>query len=149
MKQKLFALLILTALFSSCKSENTKTISNSAASEEISLLDTLTLKLNGSEKWIANKETHIGVTKMDSIIKSFSAENNTYESLGNALSKQTSNIIKKCNMKGEAHDQLHVVLVPMLDEISILKEKVRSNKSELAIETLEVLIKKYFNHFKT
>ena len=42
--------------------------------------------------------------------------------LGEALSKETSYIIKSCDMKGEPHDQLHLVLVPILEEITDLKD---------------------------
>ncbi len=124
MKPKLLITLLLVILISSCKKDSQKSVSNTGETEDISLLDTLTLKLNGGEKWIANNETQIGIVKMDSIIKKFkNDETNNYLGLGNNLSKQTSFIIKSCNMTGEAHDQLHVVLVPMLDEISILKLK--------------------------
>ena len=126
-----------------------KSISNISETEEISLLDTLTLKLNNGEKWVANNETQIGILKMDSIITAFKSDGNEdYSSLGKAISKQTSFIIKSCNMTGEAHDQLHVVLVPMLDEISILKESTNAEESKSALNELEDLMEGYFSHFR-
>ena len=68
MKFKVFILLVLIASFSSCKKESQKNVTNTTETEEISLLDTLTLKLNNGEKWIVNNATQIGITKMDSII---------------------------------------------------------------------------------
>ena len=149
MKPKLLITLLLVILISSCKKDSQKSVSNSVETEDISLLDTLTLKLNNGEKWVANNETQIGIVKMDSIIKKFkNDETNNYLGLGNDLSKQTSFIIKSCNMTGEAHDQLHVVLVPMLDEISILKESENTEESITALVELELLIKAYFSHFE-
>ena len=51
-------------------------------------------------------------------------------------------------MTGEAHDQLHVILVPMLDEISILKESNKLEESNTALNELEDLIDTYYEYFK-
>ncbi len=149
MKTKILITIILIASFLNCKKETKKSVSNTPETKEISLLDTLTLKLNQGEKWVANNETQIGVFKMDSIIKAFKTDGkDDYLNLGKDLSKQTSFIIKSCNMTGEAHDQLHVVLVPMLDEISTLKEASNSADSKSALTELEALVDAYFSHFK-
>jgi hypothetical protein len=65
-------------------------------------------------------------------------KNRDYSLLVETLSRQTNYIIEKCDMKGESHDQLHVVLVPMLDDITVLKD-ADINKSKLALENLEGL----------
>jgi hypothetical protein len=126
---------------------NCKDDKNTSESQSVIILDDLVL--NDGGKWIVNKETHEGVKQMDAIISAFSSDSNTdYKKLGEDLSKQTSSIIKNCNMKGEPHDQLHVVLVPMLDEISILKEQSNPTKSKIALDRLEHLITAYFQHFQ-
>ena len=148
-KLNILITLILIVSFSSCKKETQKSVPNISETEEISLLDTLTLKFDNGEKWVANIETQIGVIKMDSIINTFKTDGNEdYASLGETLSEQTSFIIKSCNMTGEAHDQLHVVLVPMLDEISILKEATTAEDRKSALNELENLIEGYFSHFR-
>ncbi len=150
MKLKLLIISILILCAFSCRKETQKSIPNPTEPEKISLLDTLTLKLNNGEKWAANLETHIGVTQMDSIIKTFkSGSQKDFAVLGNALSQQTGMIIKKCNMKGEPHEQLHLVLLPMLDEISALTELGTETPSEKVLQELENLIAVYFKHFKT
>ena len=147
-KFKILITIILFISFSGCKKEAQKIEVNNTETEEISLLDTLTLKLNNGKKWVANNETQIGILKMDSIISAFNTDKNEgYFSLGKSLSKQTSFIIKSCDMTGEAHDQLHVVLIPMLDEISILKESTNTEESKSALNELEALIESYFSHF--
>ena len=149
MKSKVLIILVLIASFSSCKKESQKNTTNTTETKEISLLDTLTLKLNGVDKWVVNNETQVGVTKMDYIITSFkSNKEDNFIELGQNLSKQTSFIIKSCDMTGEAHDQLHVLLVPMLDEVSKLNESENTKESKSAITELEALIESYFNHFK-
>ncbi len=147
---KYFVILVLFSTVVSCKSESKQTNSNQdAVKETISIVDTLPLKLNVNKKWIANVETHKGVSKMDSILSSFKSNSKKdYKVLGDLLSKQTSYIIQNCSMTGEPHDQLHVVLIPMLDEISILREENNEVKAELSITNLEALIKAYFKFFE-
>lgn len=142
-------LIIIVLFFMSCKNETHKNNSNTTKVEEVTVEESIKLKLDNGQKWIANEETHIGIKNMDSIIKAFKSEaNKDYILLGGALSKQTSFVIKNCTMKGEPHDQLHEVLVPMLDEISILRESESKDESENALGKLESLIKNYFNYFK-
>ena len=149
MKVKILIVIFFFVSFLSCKKETQKNVVNTTETEEISLIDTLTLKLNNGDKWVANSETQIGIIKMDSIIKVFKTiGNDDYSILGKDLSKQTSFIIKSCNMIGESHDQLHVVLVPMLDEISTIKEANTIEESKSALNQLEDLIESYFSHFR-
>lgn len=149
MKFKVLFILVLITSFSNCKKDTQKSSEIIIEVEDIGLLDTLTLKLNNGEKWVANNETQIGMLKMDSIIKAFKSDKtNIYMDLGRNLSKQTSFIIKSCNMTGEAHDQLHVVLVPMLDKISVLKESNSQQENKRVLINLEELIDEYFNHFE-
>ncbi|MFD2541865.1 hypothetical protein ACFSSB_05985 [Lacinutrix gracilariae] len=148
MKIKYLLLLMFALAIVACN-DSKKVKLNTSETKEISLLDTLQLKLNQGNKWLVNPETQGGVEKMNTIIKAFKAGNNKdYNALGKKLAKQTSYIIKNCNMVGEPHDQLHVVLVPMLDEISTLKEAENNTEAEAVLTRLEDLIKDYFVHFK-
>ena len=149
MRVNILIVLVVIISISACNDKTKNTTSVNTTTQNISLLDTLTLKLNNGEKWVANNETQIGIIKMDSIVNKFKTDGNEdYSSLGETLSKQTSFIIKSCNMTGDAHDQLHVVLVPMLDEISILKESINKEESKNALIELEDLIEGYFSHFR-
>jgi hypothetical protein len=149
MRQHIFAFLLIFTLVFACKNKSEKLTTISSNNENISLLDTLTLRLNKGKKWIVNPDTQIGIIKMDSIIKTFKADDNSdYLILGKELAIETGQIIRSCNMTGEAHDQLHVLLVPMLDEISILKESENTYESRKALGELESLIEAYFNHFE-
>lgn len=149
MRNVLMTLLCFVCIMS-CKNKEENVFSKSKSQNEaISVIDTLQLRLNDGNKWIANPETHEGVANMETIIKAFKKENKKdYQVLGDSLAKQTGYIIKNCSMKGEPHDQLHVVLVPMLDEISILREQKNTSESKTALNRLEHLISTYFIHFK-
>lgn len=149
MKYKFIVFFITSLIFFSCKNEVKKSTQSNTIIEEVNPLDTLPLRLNNGEKWIVNNATQIGVAKMDSILKSFNSnKDENYLGLGNNLSQQTSFIIKSCDMTGEAHDQLHVVLVPMLDEIYILKDSNIIEEQKRATNNLELLINIYYDHFK-
>ncbi|RAJ15050.1 hypothetical protein [Olleya aquimaris] len=140
-----YSLLLLIAFIFSCKTEDKKPEIKTISTEDVSTIDSLKLRLNNGEKWIVNEETHLGMKRIDSILK-----NRTFSELkivGDALSKQTSYIIKNCDMKGVAHDQLHVVLVPILEEISNLKEVKNSSETEVSINKLKGLISKYYKYF--
>ena len=129
-------LIMILLSYYSCKNNTTEP-------QEIQLEG---LTLNNNEKWVANEETHIGMKRIDSILK-----NNTSTSgktLGDILSKQTSYIIKSCNMEGEAHDQLHVVLVPILEEITDIKDVENTSELEKKRNHLKRLTATYFQYFK-
>ena len=110
-----------------------------------------TLILNQGKPWLVNHETHIGITKIDSLITNFAtSKDENYKHLGASLSKQTSFIIKNCSMTGTPHDQLHVVLVPILDEISIMRETNDDlTLKKTALSKLKVYIETYYEHFTT
>mgnify|MGYP000141129725 CR=1 FL=1 len=149
MRYNILFIVILTISIVSCKKDSEKKPLVKPITEEISLLDTLSLRLNSGEKWIVNNETHVGVSKMDSIIKAHKTnKENNYINLGNNLSMQASFIIKSCNMTGEAHNQLHVILIPMLDEIYVLKDSQNTEEQRKAAQKLEGLIVTYFKYFK-
>ena len=138
MKTKTALLILLLTLTFSCKKENNTT--------EFKAIKLEGLTLNNNQKWVANKETHIGMKRIASILK-----NNTTSDpkvIGEALSKQTGYIIKSCNMTGEAHDQLHVVLVPILETIGDLKEAQNTSELEIKTKNLQRLTTTYFNFFK-
>lgn len=150
MKRVAFAMVFSMTLIVGCKNENRQVENNSLElKKDISVEENLQLKLDNGEKWQANQDTQLGVEKMNSILKDFKSTGKTnYQELGSELSEQTSYIIKNCTMKGEPHEQLHVLLVPMLDEISTLKDTDDEATSIASIGKLEALIRDYFAYFK-
>ncbi|MBT8324028.1 MAG: hypothetical protein HKN99_10080 [Winogradskyella sp.] len=139
MKYKTFhvQVLLIALLILGCKNDKIST------SESVIIPEGLVL--NNGEKWIANEETHLGMIRIDSILKNNTSSDGKI--LGDALSKETSYIIKSCDMKGEAHDQLHLVLVPMLEEITDLKDVTEAETIENRVTHLKGLVKIYFQFF--
>lgn len=134
-------LILLLVLVVSCKSETNE------KNEEVLSVSDSQLQFNDGKKWIANTETHIGMKRIDSLLKNNSSFNGKL--LGEAISKQTTYIIKSCNMKGKAHDQLHLVLVPILEDVSELKESKDALKSKQIQYKLELRLQDYFKYFET
>ncbi|WP_452220505.1 hypothetical protein [Lacinutrix salivirga] len=139
MKTKYIIIVLLLVFAVSCKNET-------STQELIPSIKLEGLILNTNEKWIVNEETHIGMKRIDSILKNNPSSNGKI--LGDKLSKQTSYIIKSCDMKGEAHDQLHVVLVPILVEITDLKDEQNASVVKQKTKKLQRLTATYFEYFK-
>ena len=64
---------VIVLLFISCKNETQKNNFNTIKAEEATIDESTKLRLDNGKKWLANKETHIGIKNMDSIIKAFNA----------------------------------------------------------------------------
>lgn len=147
MKLKLSILLLILVI--ACKSEHNNTSEDTTQS--IMTLEGETqqqLEFNNGKKWIANIETHIRMKHIDSILGSYKFEESKDGIiLANTLSKETNLIIKSCNMTGKAHDQLHIVLLPILEEISAIKEKQNTKEMNTSVDKLKTLTSKYFKYF--
>lgn len=103
------------------------------------------LELNDGKKWNANEETHIGMEKMQELLKAFAdSEENNYMKLGEDLSAQTTYIIQNCDMTGPDHDMLHKVLHPILETIESISE---ADNAENDVKELDYLLKTYFEYF--
>ncbi len=98
-------------------------VDNSAAT----VVDELTVQLDEGKKWKANVETSQGINKMmASVKKAISkdiAELEDYRALGAALQTDFNEIFQKCTMTGEAHEQLHNFLLPMVDMVKTFEQK--------------------------
>ena len=109
MKQKIILFVSAITLFISCNSNKTKAI-------DVKSIKITNVILDGTKPWQANLETTEGIKKMQHILNSFAEKTNvtTYASLKEELETEFTNIFQKCTMTGEAHNQLHNYLKPML-----------------------------------
>jgi len=106
------------------------------------------LKLNNGNLWEANIETTEGINAMLQLMADFSEVENpeAYATLKTNLESEFKTIIKECTMTGEAHDQLHLFIVPMRDLFNGLtasdleSSKAHFNKLNAHLKTY----KKYF-----
>ncbi|MDG2193478.1 MAG: hypothetical protein P8K77_01225 [Polaribacter sp.] len=142
MNKKIILLACLIALFISCNSNKNKTI-------DISSIKIEGVSLDSTKLWIANTETTEGVKKMQSIMSNFSEEEDVvaYTSLKKELEVEFTNIFQKCTMKGEAHNQLHNYLKPMVDIFEGLESSnLKTRKTHF--KTMENHLAGFANYFK-
>jgi predicted type IV restriction endonuclease len=107
------------------------------------------LKLNNGDLWVANAETTEGIQKMTQLITNFSESENmeAYSKLKTTLEAEFRNIISKCTMTGEAHDQLHNYLLPINPLFKDLEaEDLATRKAGL--EKLSKYLSGYSAYFK-
>jgi hypothetical protein len=108
------------------------------------------VSLNNGELWLANPETTEGILKMKKRMSLFKDTESieAYSVLKAGLEEDFTELFQKCTMKGEAHNQLHNYLFPILD----LFEGLES--SDLAIcknsfSELNTHLDEYSNYFKS
>lgn len=133
---KIIKILILTLTFGACNTQESK------------LLDDV--NLNNGVAWNANNETTNGMHSMQKYISVFKTQNinslsetekiEVYHKVNLELKKEFNLIIQSCSMKGEAHNQLHNYILPMLkmfegiDTNDILIIEDNFNKLETRLE---------------
>lgn len=147
MKNITFIIIALLSLFcfQTCRNQDQLPVNN----EKLIQVDTIPLKMVNNTKWNANKATQIGMHKIDSTVRKFQAlKRQDFKNLGALLSKETSAIVKNCDMTGEAHDQLHLVLVPILEQVVLLKEDHSIADKNTAVKNIEGLVEAYYQYFK-
>ena len=131
--------------FASCSESNSK----KEDSAKTSLKEELGLTLDGDKKWPVNEATHLGMHAMDSMVRAFTfTDSFGYNDLGEMLNGQTNYIIQNCDMTGEAHNQLHHVLHPILDKIAALVANKDKIKGQADANELQKLLSLYFEFFE-
>jgi len=106
------------------------------------------LTLNNGKRWEANPETTDGVKKLQMQLQGFSHKESVeaYTTLTKELEETFAEIFAKCTMKGEAHNQLHNFLKPMLELFDGMKSG-DLKKSQYSFDVLNkhlTLYKEYF-----
>lgn len=103
-------------------------------------------QLNNGKKWIANAETVEAIDNMIAILATEYEEERVinYASDGQKLEIEFEKMIANCTMTGEAHEQLHLYIMPLKLEINSLIEC--EHIEECAIKLLDLL--RYLGTFK-
>jgi hypothetical protein len=137
MKKVLLILLPAFLLLSACKEPASHEGSGAA------------VQLNDGERWQANPETTDGIAKMQSILENYESgiESAERQAMRDELEATFQEILIKCTMEGEAHEQLHNYLLPMQG----LFEKIGGTDDEenqAAAEQLKNHLAEYSTYFK-
>ncbi len=110
-----------------------------------------TVSLDNGKKWEANPETTEGILKMIDSVKGVLKTGGTnidgYRALGVTLQKDFNTIFEKCTMTGEAHEQLHNYLLPMVDLVKTFEEKDVAACSK-ALPELKEHLGNYYVYFE-
>ena len=157
----LFALMLFIGLTVSCG--NSHDHKHSSAEKEKSVEQhqpeasksntEIELSLNNGAKWKSDEPTYRSMSLMEAKLADFTKNNSEpskakYQELGTALSGITQEIINKCSMKGEAHEQLHNVLIPMLSNVGNIKNAGDKTTGKLNVKALNDALILFFEHFE-
>lgn len=109
------------------------------------------VQLDNGKKWKANAETTEGINKMMASVKKAASSDmsdiDTYRALGSTLQQDFNEIFQKCTMTGEAHDQLHNFLLPMVDMVKTFEKKDMASCEKMLPEIKEHL-GSYYAYFE-
>jgi len=138
--KRYIVLTIIGSLFITLACENNKGTKQN--SEPLDLEVANSIKLNEGKKWMANEETIEGIQNMKQIVGS-SSNILSHDSVKKSLQNEINTIFLKCNMKGEAHDQLHNYLLPLKAKVNEL-----SDDDQLKIDEIEIYLNDFSEYFQ-
>lgn len=105
--------------------------------------------LDGTEKWIANNETTLGVNQMLNLLENLDTSSEIdYAALGTDLKNEINVVIQECSMKGPSHDNLHVFLMPLIEKVDALKEPKTVEENKALVASIFYNLKAYDTYFK-
>lgn len=78
------------------------------------------LALNNGAKWKVDSSTSAGMSNIQSLVDNYEGEN--IKDLGKNIKTELKTIINNCSMKGEDHNQFHILLKAMKKESKLLKK---------------------------
>ena len=143
---KYLTIIAVIIFMTSCGNQSTNQKTEEAVVHE-SQGDVVTLE-NG-KKWKVNFATNKGIRNMKELMQSVNSDSklSDYRELGANLRKEFQHIFQRCDMTGEAHNQLHNYLHPMADWFKELKEG-DLNQCKSTVNALNEHLEKYDSYFK-
>jgi hypothetical protein len=111
------------------------------------------LSLNNGTKWNSDESTFTGMKRLELTLYNFNNDNKEpsivdYNNLGIALANIDNDIISQCSMQGKDHDQLHVLLAPMLANEDVIKNGDDMLEIKVNTEALSEALLQFFEHFE-
>ncbi|MBL1279808.1 MAG: hypothetical protein COA33_006030 [Fluviicola sp.] len=148
-KTTLIFTIAFGSLMVSCSGETNIEKGNSKQEKELPTSKVNELTLDNGEKWESNAETYQGMTELRTLLENFNGETlEDYHLLGDKSNEQTAFIISNCSMKGAAHDQLHFVLLPILENKDNLISAETIESAEIEFSKLDENVESFFTFFK-
>ena len=135
----LLSLFAIVFFVTSCNTNPQQ--SKSVTKSDLSYME---ISLEEDKPWVANIETTDGVANMLALVQNFSGD---YALLHSSLENEFQTLFMKCSMTGEAHNQLHNYLIPMV----AFFEDIAKDDAEIsapAIAELEIHLRGYSLFFE-
>ncbi len=109
------------------------------------------LHLNNGEKWGANIETTAGIERMLSIINEEIEDGriSLYAAMGQRLSIEMETIFAECTMEGDAHDQLHLYLIPLVEIVRDMEDVEKEDTAMILQKDILKHLNKYADFFES
>jgi len=131
-KIKLTAILLITVLFFSCKTDK---------KEELTLkpneFTKVKIELLNDKKWIVDKPMMDIIQNIKKEVMNFDGKTlEDYNKLSEKINNHLAVLTKSCTMTGQGHDELHKWLLPFLD---ISKTFAKSKTLKDAQENYQVI----------
>ncbi|MFK8037265.1 MAG: hypothetical protein AB8B74_03160 [Crocinitomicaceae bacterium] len=122
MKIKIYLCLFMAAGTMSCGDAAVKDSEGEIPTDTIVKVETQKpktphqLELNNGSQWEISRGMRKHFERINTLVNGFDSNNLVdFQILGDDIGKQTSKVIRKCDMKGKAHEELHKWLLPFLD----------------------------------
>lgn len=107
------------------------------------------LTLNDGKKWQSDEHTRKTMASIAALVAMPSpADATAFNKRGAELAALNGSLIKGCTMQGASHENLHVLLVPLLKETDALKSATTVDAGNTALKNLRetaTLYAKYFD----
>ncbi len=101
------------------------------------------VQLNNGERWMANQATVDGIENLSVMVSQFDPSVQSYDTLQSNLRDEFGLIFKNCTMKGEAHEQLHNYLLPLME----LFGKLTLEGREDTLEEIKMHLARFDTYF--
>lgn len=111
--------------------------------------NTSDIKLNNGDKWEVNVEMKPHIDQGNQILNDFLSKKDTdYKKLAEDLKNQNNQLVERCTMKGESHEELHKWLHPHMSLVEKLADTNDPKEAEAIVAQLEQSFKTYQLYFK-
>ena len=138
--------IVTLIFFTSCSNQASD---NKNTQTEVHVAQSTKVTLVGGEKWKVNFATTKGINNMISLIEGINSKSSLsdYQKLGADMKTEFQHIFQRCDMTGEAHNQLHNYLQPMPPLFKDLTEGDLKN-CQLAVKKIENHLEEFNTYFK-
>lgn len=143
-----FAVVGLSVILS-CNSRSGHKHENNEESQVEERVLTKPLQLNDGKKWKVNSEMKPHIQEAESQLNAFIQTGNAdYKFLSIGLKAHNQKLIERCNMEGQAHEELHKWLYPHMDLITNLDSAKSVEEARQIAENLQVSFQTYHRYFE-